>query len=163
MYLDRKPVLHVVDAATGFQAARFIRNMSAKKTWDVLKECWIDTYLGPPDIITYDAGTNFNSTKFRNEVRLIKITYHQIPIKVYWSINKVKEYYGFIRKAYKIIIKKLSNASPKLLRLQIAIKVINNTANPNGLVPTLLIFKAYPKININLPPTFIQTQKAQTV
>ena len=35
-----------------------------------------------------------------------------------------------------------------------AIKAVNNTANPDGLIPTLLVFKTYPKININLPPTF---------
>jgi hypothetical protein len=30
MYLDGKPVLQVVDAATSFQAARFLKDMSAK-------------------------------------------------------------------------------------------------------------------------------------
>ena len=57
--------------------------MLAKETWDVLKKCWIDTYLGLPDIITYDAGTNFDSTEFRNEVRFIGITCHQILVKAY--------------------------------------------------------------------------------
>ena len=32
MYLDGKPVLHAVDAATAFQAGRFLKNMSAKDT-----------------------------------------------------------------------------------------------------------------------------------
>ena len=26
---------------------------------------WTDTYLGPPDIITHDAGTQFNTDDFR--------------------------------------------------------------------------------------------------
>ena len=83
MYLDGKPVFYVVDAATGFQAARFIRNMLAKKTWDVLKKYWIDTYLGPLNIITYNAGTNFDSTEFRNKARLVGITCHQVPVEAY--------------------------------------------------------------------------------
>ena len=32
-----------------------------------------------------------------------------------------------------------------------AVKAINNTAGPNGLVPTLLVYGAYPKIS-NLDP-----------
>jgi hypothetical protein len=32
MYLDRKPVLQVVDSATAFQAARFLKDMSAYTT-----------------------------------------------------------------------------------------------------------------------------------
>jgi len=33
-----------------------------------------------------------------------------------------------------------------------AIKAVNNTAGPNGLVPTLLVYGAYPRIS-NLGPT----------
>ena len=71
----------------------------------------------------------------------------------------MKSYYGLICKAYKIITEKLSNTGLKALRLQIAIKVINDIVNPDSLILTLLIFKAYFKININLPFTFTQTQK----
>jgi len=34
-----------------------------------------------------------------------------------------------------------------------AIKAINNTASPNGLVPTLLVYEAYPRISNLGPPT----------
>ena len=34
-----------------------------------------------------------------------------------------------------------------------AVKVINNTAGPNGLVPTLLVYGAYPRISNLDPPT----------
>ena len=33
-----------------------------------------------------------------------------------------------------------------------AIKAINNTASPNGLVPTLLVYGAYPRISKLDPP-----------
>ena len=32
-----------------------------------------------------------------------------------------------------------------------AVKAVNNTAGPNGLVPTLLVYRAYPRIS-NLDP-----------
>ncbi|KAF1357346.1 hypothetical protein EJ07DRAFT_128601, partial [Lizonia empirigonia] len=37
MNLDKRPVLHAVDEATGFQAARFIPDMRASTTWDTLR------------------------------------------------------------------------------------------------------------------------------
>ena len=40
--------------------------------------------------------------------------------------------------------------------LQIVVKVINNTIRPNRLVPTLLVFRAYPYITrLSTPSTFI--------
>ena len=36
MYIDNSPILHVVDKATRFQAARWLSNVSAKHTWDIL-------------------------------------------------------------------------------------------------------------------------------
>jgi hypothetical protein len=37
-----------------------------------------------------------------------------------------------------------------------AIKAINNTAGPDGLVPTLLVYRAYPQIsNLDPPALFI--------
>ena len=36
LYLDKKPVLYAVDDATIFNAARFLKDMSAKTTWDTV-------------------------------------------------------------------------------------------------------------------------------
>lgn len=48
MYIEGSPILHLIDGATRFQAARWLQNISAKHTWDILRACWIDTYVGPP-------------------------------------------------------------------------------------------------------------------
>jgi hypothetical protein len=39
LYLDSKPVLQAVDEATAFNAARFLKDISAKTTWDMLCTC----------------------------------------------------------------------------------------------------------------------------
>ena len=39
------------------------------------------------------------------------------------------------------------------LALQMAVKAVNNTASPNGLVPTLLVYRAYLRISKLDPPT----------
>ena len=66
----------------------------------------------------------------------------EVPIKVYNSIGKVKWYYMPVYYIYKIISSELKGAS-KELTLQIAIKAVNNSASPDGLIPILLVFGAY--------------------
>ena len=67
----------------------------------------------------------------------------EVPIKVYNSIRKVERYYALLRRVYKIISLKLKDIS-KEFTLQIAVKAINNSAGPDGLIPTLLVFGTYP-------------------
>jgi hypothetical protein len=44
-----------------------------------------------------------------------------------------------------------------------AVKAINNTINPNRLVPTLLVYRAYLKINKLDPPTLSITEQAAAI
>ena len=44
-----------------------------------------------------------------------------------------------------------------------AVKAINNTAGPNGLVPTLLIYGAYLRISSLGPPTPSITERAAAI
>jgi len=67
----------------------------------------------------------------------------EVPIKAYNSIRKVERYYTLLRRIYKIISLELEDAS-KELTLQIAVKAVNNSASLDGLIPTLLVFSAYP-------------------
>jgi len=67
----------------------------------------------------------------------------EVPIKAYNSIRKVERYYALLRRVYKIISLELEDAS-KELTLQIAVKAVNNSASPDRLIPTLLVFGAYP-------------------
>ena len=45
MFIGGKPVLHLVDEATHFQAGRWLKNVSAQHVWDQLRLCWIDTNM----------------------------------------------------------------------------------------------------------------------
>ncbi|XP_044723961.1 restless-like transposase [Hirsutella rhossiliensis] len=83
-------------------------------TWEALRALWIDTYLGPPDTIKHDAGTNFASLEFRNEVE----------------------------------------------RYHAPLRPINDTAGPNGIVPTLLVFGAYPRMALDSPPSATTLKRA---
>jgi hypothetical protein len=44
-----------------------------------------------------------------------------------------------------------------------AVKAVNNTAGPNGLVPTLLVYRAYPRISNLDPPALSVTDRAAVI
>jgi len=44
-----------------------------------------------------------------------------------------------------------------------AVKAINDTTSPNGLVPTLLVYGAYPRISKLDPPTLSVTDRAAVI
>ncbi|KAF1970758.1 hypothetical protein BU23DRAFT_581893 [Bimuria novae-zelandiae CBS 107.79] len=84
MYLGNRPVLHVVDASTAFQGARFLSAILAKETWQALR-----------------------IAEFRAEVKIMGM----------------------------------------------AVKAVNDMAGLDGLVLTLLVFGAYPRMTTELPPS----------
>ena len=44
-----------------------------------------------------------------------------------------------------------------------AVKAVNNTASPNGLVPTLLVYRAYPRITNLGPPAPSITERVAII
>jgi hypothetical protein len=110
-----------------------------------LRTCWIDTYLGPPDLITYDARKNFVSNEFKQYASVMGVSTKGVPVEAHNSIGMVERYHGPIRRAYQIIISEIPELD-KDMALQMAFKAINDSAGPDGLVPTLLVFGAYPRM-----------------
>ena len=162
MYINGQPVLHIIDEATKFQAARWLKDVSAATTWDTLKECWIDTYLGPPDRLTHDAGRNFASREFRQNAATTGININVVPVEAHWSVGIVERAHPMLRRAYEIIVNECPGIS-KNLAVQTAVKAINDTAGPDGLVPTLLVFGAYPRLADADPPAPSIAQRAWAV
>ncbi|KAF1937069.1 hypothetical protein EJ02DRAFT_459019, partial [Clathrospora elynae] len=163
MYLGSKPVLHVVDSSTAFQGAKFLSAMSAKETWQALRTLWIDTYQGPPDILTHDAGTNFASAEFRAEAKIMGVTCKQVPTEAHWSVGKTERYHAPLRRAWDILHAELTATMPDKAILQMAVKAVNDTAGPNGLVPTLLVFGAYPRMTTELPPSPSMVKRSEAI
>src|SRR6266567_8802243 len=104
--------------------------------------CWINIYLGPPDIIIYDIGKNFISKEFKQYAIILGIAIRSVPVEAYNSVGMVERYYGPLCYIYHIIIAELLDIS-KDMALQMAFKAINDSVGPDGLIPTLLVFRAY--------------------
>jgi hypothetical protein len=114
--------------------------------------CWIDTYLGPPDYIVSDTGKNFVSKEFKKYANTIGIRTKAVLVKAHNSVGIVEQYHGPLRRIYQIMRVELPRVNKDVV-LQISFKALNNTARPDGLVLTLLVFRAYPRIVKSDPPS----------
>ena len=71
-------------------------------------------------------------------------------------------YHTVLRRAFSIITAEIPDASRDVV-LQITVKAVNDTAGPDGLVPTLLVFGAYPRMTVLDPPAPSITQRATAI
>jgi hypothetical protein len=94
-------------------------------------------------MIIYNTGKNFISKDFKHLAIMMGITTKTVPVEAHWLIRKVEYYYIVLHRAYQIISKELPNLD-KEMALQIAIKAVNDIAGLNRLIPTLLVFSAFP-------------------
>jgi hypothetical protein len=124
--------------------------------------CWIDTYLGPPDLVAHNAGKNFISKEFKQYANTMGIRTKAVPVEAHNSIGMVERYHGPLRRVYQIIVIELPGID-RDAALQMAFKALNDTAGPDGLVPTLLVFGAYPRMTELDAPSPTVTQRANAV
>lgn len=87
-----------------------------------------------------------------------------VPVEAANSIGLVKRYHTLLRRAYLIITAELDNQGiGKEIRLQMAVKAVNDTAGYNGLVPTLLVFGTFPRITSDDARTLSTTERAKAI
>jgi hypothetical protein len=73
-----------------------------------------------------------------------------VPVEAHNSVGKVERYYTVIRRAYSIVTAELRDID-KGMALQMSFKAINDSIGPDGLVPTLLVYGAYPRMTESDP------------
>jgi hypothetical protein len=160
MYIENNLILHVVDETTRFQVVKWLQNIIAKHTWEMLQLCWIDVYLNSSDHILHDADKNFVSKKFRQFVTSMTIIIKSISMKTHWSINIMKKYHVELRKTYQMIFENLETNINKKIILQMIVKTINDTIESNELMFILLIFEIYSRMHVMNSSISFMTQRA---
>jgi hypothetical protein len=69
----------------------------------------------------------------------------EVLVESHSSVGLVERYYTPLHYAYEILKDELNDEQiDKDMILQMAMKAVNDLAGLNGLVPTLLVFRAYP-------------------
>lgn len=113
--------------------------------WQALRRFWIDRYLGPPDILVHDPCSNFLSRSFQSNADFFSISCKPLAIEAANSMTYVELYHQPVRRAFKILKDDCTDLSFDDC-LQMALKAVNDNVGPDGMVPILLVFGAYPRI-----------------
>jgi hypothetical protein len=98
----------------------FCRRVGARastKRW--LARCWIDVYLGPPDFVVHDQGTNFASSEFRGTARLWSINCVEVPVEAHNAVGKVERAHALIRRAWEIISAESKGSTEAILQMAV--------------------------------------------
>jgi hypothetical protein len=135
-------LVHILDAATKLNAARFTKankNPSAAEIWSVIRECWINVYVGPPDILQFDQGTSMTSAFVQTACALNGIQFEAIPTEAPWRLGQVERAHEPLRVAYNKLKAKLPDLDRDAL-LILAVKSVNDAVGPAGVSPTMAVF-----------------------
>lgn len=100
-----------------------------------------------------DQGSAFTSVKWTRLCDKVGVTVQESGIEHHNALGSGERYHDPLRRIFIKIRHESPSVKPKL-DLRIALKAMNDTMGPEGLVPTLLVFGCLPKlptINTNLP------------
>ena len=100
--------------------------------------------------------------EFKQYAANMGIIVKNAPVEAHHSIGMVERYHEPLRRVYSIISNEIPGIKPNLA-LQMSFKTINDSVGPNGLVPTLLVFGAYPRMTELDAPSPSITQRAMAM
>lgn len=144
MVLEGDPVLHIVDDATKFSAARFLPDVSTDTIWRMIVECWASIYTGLPNRILTDQGSQFGE-RFIDLAHVSNVEVNRTGIEAHAILGLGERYHGPLRSTFRKIKASRADAN-KRLALALSVKAMNDTLGPEGLVPSALVFGEFPQI-----------------
>lgn len=98
----------------------------------------------------------------RQNISSMAIRLKIVSIEAHNSIGKVKVAHKALRRAVEVLSHDLPKGKPDDI-LQMGVKAINDTSGPDGLVPSLLVFGAYPRNTEASAPAYSIYQRAEAV
>jgi transposase InsO family protein len=138
--------LHVTNEDSRYGASRFVRcsslNPTTAQLWGTFVQAWALVYIGMPDVVTTDLGTEFTSRDFE-----LALSYHGVKHQfaaVEYSLGANERDDAVLRRVYL----KTCHDHPKLsleLALAYSQKASNETIGTDGIVPTLLVYGSMPR------------------
>lgn len=147
MNLSGKIVLHMIDRDTKFSVAEFMRNGSAEETWNMYMRSWVTAFVGYSDEIHGDQGPQFRSKEFKSYAKMADVKLTLSGVESHNSLGVRERYHDYLRKVYTKVRDDLPNIDLEY-SLKLAVNTMNDTAEQDGLVLTLLVFGVMPRIPV---------------
>lgn len=103
MFLIGRSVLHMVDEATHFCAAVFLKSQTMSTIWKDILLMWTLVYMGPTDHITVDQVSVYVSKEMKGYLDSSGVKIWGAPIEKPGAIGKVEIFHASLRTAYEKI------------------------------------------------------------
>ena len=138
MWMKGNPLLHIVDTQTHYQNAILLKGESAQVVWNAFIEGWASVYIGYPNRIKADSGSVFTSKFWKSVTMLHGIDVDISGVESHNSIGVGERYHDPLRQVFDKIMADHTNLDPEIA-FRLAVKAINDTMGPEGVVPSLLV------------------------
>lgn len=106
-YLGAKPVLYVSCKETSYGASAMVKiksqNQTTEQIWDAFMECWVLPYVGMPDLITTDRGTQFTSQAFSLNLSAVGVEQRFTRVESHHSLGANERAHHTIRRIYSTV------------------------------------------------------------
>ncbi|KAL2890671.1 putative integrase [Ceratocystis lukuohia] len=97
-----------------------------------------------------------------DQARLIGTVTKGVATEAHHRVGKVERAHTMLKRAFSVMTKENSGAD-QALNLQVAVKAVNDTSSLEGLVPTMLVFGAYPRLKSASAPSPSMTRRARAI
>src|SRR6266487_5250031 len=115
-------------------------------------------------MVVHNARKNFISIEFKQLANSMAIEIKEVLVEAHNSVGLVERYHAPLRRLYEIIQDELKDEYiDKEMILQMAVKAVNDSVGPNGIVPTLLVFGVYPRLTEIDPLSPSVTKRAEAI
>lgn len=162
MFIRVKPVIHKVYEATYFSAAAFLRSQTAKEVWKAIQNIWVLVYMGPPDYLVVDQGSNYISSELKLNAEAEGVRIDEAPIEIPGAVGTVERYNAPLRSGYERIRAYAKDNTIDQECLKMAVFDVNATVGPEGLCPILLFFVEIPRTG-RTSATISQLDRSRTI
>jgi hypothetical protein len=100
IYIDGRPVLHVVDTGTTFESATFLDEQSFGSVWNAFLRCWSTMYVGFPTSMLTDQGSVFLSRDWKASCAALGIRLRHTGMESHNSLGTGERFQALLRHIY---------------------------------------------------------------
>lgn len=143
MWLDHLPVRYVVYTHTTFQSAAVLCSKTVEDVCSTLLECSCTLYTRYPCIRRVDHASEISCTAFRRLSNQGGILLQFSGNESDNSIGARERYHQPLHPVFSVVRRPYPQLHPETA-LRMALKAMNDTMGPAGLVPTISVFGFVP-------------------
>ena len=137
-------MLHIVDTSTHFSAAIFVNAHTTEHIWHCFLAAWAAAYTGYPNRVRVDQQSAFTSREFEKLCSDAGIEVQLSGVQSHNALGVGERYHEHLKRIFRKVMEDEPDL-PEEIALQLSVKAMNDTVNPEGLVPSLLLFGTVPR------------------